>query len=51
MGNFTAIDLSKLPAPKVIESLSYEEIFQDILSDFLEKNPTYSTLLESDPVN
>ncbi len=49
MGNFTAIDLSKLPAPKVIEELSYEEIFQDILSDFLEKNPSYSTLLESDP--
>ena len=41
MGNFTAIDLSKLPAPKVIECLSYEEIIQDILSDFLEKNPTY----------
>ena len=37
MGNFTAIDLSKLPAPKVIESLSYEEIFQDILSDFWRK--------------
>lgn len=49
MGNFTAIDLSKLPAPKVIESLSYETIFQDILSDFLNKNPNYSTLLESDP--
>lgn len=49
MGNFTAIDLSKLPAPKVIESLSYETIFQDILNDFLTKNPTYSTLLESDP--
>ncbi|NBV07358.1 MAG: baseplate assembly protein, partial [Proteobacteria bacterium] len=49
MGNFTAIDLSKLPAPKVIESLSYEAIFQDILSDFLGKNPSYSTLLESDP--
>ncbi|MBU6141286.1 MAG: baseplate J/gp47 family protein [Proteobacteria bacterium] len=49
MGNFTPIDLSKLPAPKVIESLNYEEIFQDILSDFLEKNPSYSTLLESDP--
>ena len=26
MGNFTAIDLSKLPAPKVIEELSFEEI-------------------------
>ncbi len=49
MGNFTAIDLSKLPAPKVIEELSYETIFQDILSDFLGKNPSYSTLLESDP--
>lgn len=49
MGNFTAIDLSKLPAPKVIEELSYETIFQDILSDFLTRNPTYSTLLESDP--
>ena len=49
MGNFTAIDLSKLPAPKVIEELSYETIFQNILSDFLEKNPSYSTLLESDP--
>lgn len=49
MSNFTAIDLSKLPAPKVIESLSYEAIFQDILSDFLGKNPSYSTLLESDP--
>lgn len=49
MGNFTAIDLSKLPAPKVIEELSYEAIFQDILSDFLGKNPSYSTLLESDP--
>ena len=49
MGNFTAIDLSKLPAPNVIENLSYEEIFQSILSDFLSKNPNYSTLLESDP--
>jgi phage-related baseplate assembly protein len=49
MTNFTAIDLSKLPAPKVIESLSFEAIFQDILSDFLERNPNYKTLLESDP--
>lgn len=49
MPNFTAIDLSKLPAPKVIEALNYETIFQEILSDFLEKNPSYSTLLESDP--
>lgn len=49
MASFTAIDLSKLPAPKVIEELSYEVIFQNILSDFLAKDPSYSTLLESDP--
>ncbi len=49
MTNFTAIDLSKLPAPKVIESLSFEAIFQDILSDFLARNTNYKTLLESDP--
>lgn len=49
MTNFTAIDLSKLPPPKVIEELSFEAVFQEMLSDFLEKNPTHSTLLESDP--
>jgi phage-related baseplate assembly protein len=49
MPNFTAIDLSKLPAPKIIEELNYETIFQNILNDFLAKNPNYSTLLESDP--
>jgi len=49
MSNFTAIDLSKLPAPNVIENLDFETIFQNILSDFLTKNPNYSNLLESDP--
>ena len=49
MANFTAIDLSKLPPPKVVEALDYETIFQSALSDFLDKNPNYSTLLESDP--
>ena len=49
MANFTAIDLSKLPAPKVVEELNFETIFQNILSDFLAKNQNYSTLLESDP--
>jgi len=49
MTNFTAIDLSKLPAPKVIEELNFETIFQNCLRNFLEKNPNYNTLLESDP--
>ena len=37
MPNFTAIDLSKLPAPKIIEELNYETIFQNILNDFKSK--------------
>jgi len=47
--NFTAIDLSKLPAPDVIESLDYETLLSDYISDFVAKNPNYATLLESDP--
>jgi phage-related baseplate assembly protein len=47
--NFTAIDLSKLPAPDVIESLDYETLLADYISDFVAKNPNYATLLESDP--
>jgi len=47
--NFTAIDLSKLPAPDVIEKLDYETLLADYISDFVAKNPDYATLLESDP--
>ncbi len=49
MASFSAIDLSKLPPPDVIENLSYETILQNILSDFLAKSPNYANLLESDP--
>lgn len=49
MTNFTAIDLSKLPAPNVIEKLDYETLLSDYIDDFQSRNPNYSTLLESDP--
>ena len=49
MSNFTAIDLSKLPAPNVIEQLDYESLIADYINDFKHKNPNYATLLESDP--
>ena len=49
MSNFTPIDLSKLPAPDVIETLDFETLLTDYINDFVAKNPNYSTLLESDP--
>ena len=49
MSNFTAIDLSKLPPPNVIENLDYEKILTDYITDFQSKNQNYSNLLESDP--
>ena len=49
MSNFTPIDLSKLPAQDVIETLDFETLLTDYISDFKSKNPDYITLLESDP--
>ncbi|MFT7099201.1 MAG: phage-related baseplate assembly protein [Rickettsiales bacterium] len=47
MPSFTAIDLSKLPAPDVIEKLDYETLLTDYIDDFKSKNPNYSNLLEA----
>ena len=33
-GAFTSIDLSKLPAPDVIEALDYESILAELLQDY-----------------
>lgn len=44
------VDLSSLPAPKVIEELDFETIFQEMLADFESRKPDYTALLESDPV-
>jgi phage-related baseplate assembly protein len=51
MKSFTAIDLSKLPAPDVIEKLDYETLLSDYINDFKSKNldGDYDKLLESDP--
>jgi phage-related baseplate assembly protein len=46
---FTAVDLSRLPAPKVIEQLSYEQIYGEILAALLEKKPDFDATVESDP--
>lgn len=46
---FTPIDLSKLPAPKLVEELDYETIFQEMLDSLKLLDPTFDALIESDP--
>lgn len=52
-GAFTVVNLSQLPAPKVVETLSFETILAEILADFYARmNATgepFTALLESDP--
>ncbi|TQF71854.1 baseplate assembly protein [Pseudoalteromonas luteoviolacea] len=48
--NFSAIDLSRLPAPNLIEPLSYEKIRAEILEDFKTRFPDAELNLVSDPV-
>jgi phage-related baseplate assembly protein len=37
MSRFTAIDLSKLPAPEIVEKLDYEALFQSLLTDAINR--------------
>lgn len=45
----TLNDLASLPAPAVIEPLSFETIFIELQSEFQSRYPDYSALLASDP--
>lgn len=45
----TLNDLASLPAPAVIESLSFETIFEELQTEFQSRYPNYSALLASDP--
>ncbi|NJC38330.1 phage-related baseplate assembly protein [Xanthomonas arboricola] len=50
MASFTAVDLSKLQAPDLIEALDFETIFADALAQFRRLMPEFSALTEADPV-
>lgn len=43
------IDLAALPAPSVVESLSFEALFRRKLQTLIELDPSFSGLVESDP--
>jgi len=46
---FTAVDLSKLPAPAVVETLSYETIYAAMLARLRQLLPDFDAVVESDP--
>lgn len=45
----TAIDLSRLPPPDVVEALSFEAIYTRRRADFLALYPQFTAFVESDP--
>ncbi|BBQ26438.1 baseplate assembly protein [Aeromonas sp. WP2-W18-CRE-05] len=46
---FTAVNLSQLPPPVVVEQLDFETIFAEMLADLQSRDPVFSALVESDP--
>lgn len=48
-GVFTAVDLSQLPSPSVVEVLDFEVIFAEMLADLRLRDSTFDALVESDP--
>ncbi|HEY5804860.1 MAG TPA: baseplate J/gp47 family protein [Lysobacter sp.] len=49
MSTFTAVDLSRLPAPAIVELLDFEAIFAAMLADLRAREPAFTALTESDP--
>jgi phage-related baseplate assembly protein len=48
--SFNAVDLSRLPAPEIIETLSFEAIRAEMIADFQALYPAFDATVESDPV-
>lgn len=48
-GAFTTVDLSQLAAPGVVETLSFEAILAQMLTDLRSRDPAFTATVESDP--
>jgi phage-related baseplate assembly protein len=48
-GTFTAVDLSQLPAPDVVQELDFEAVLAAMVIDLQARDPEFSALVESDP--
>lgn len=47
---YTQVNLSQLPPPDVVETISYESILSAMLADLQARDTSFSALVESDPV-
>ena len=46
---FTAVDLSRLPAPTIVETLDFDTIYGQMLAQLLILLPGFDATVESDP--
>lgn len=47
--SFTPIDLSKLPAPNIVEEIDSKTILSQMVNDLRRRDPGFTALVESDP--
>lgn len=48
-GSFTSVNLSQLPAPPVVEEISFQQMFDEMLARLQQIDPAFTALVESDP--
>ena len=48
-GAFTAVDLSRLPFPAVVEAIDFEAVLAAMLADLRARAPEFTALVEADP--
>ena len=48
-GGFSAVDLSQLPAPSVVEVLDYESVLEAMLTDLRARDASFTAITEADP--
>lgn len=47
--SYTAVDLSKLPSPDIVEALDFDTVFNAMLADLRARDAAFDALVESDP--
>lgn len=47
--SFTAIDLSTLTPPDIVETIDYQTILTEMVADLRQRDPSFTALVESDP--
>jgi phage-related baseplate assembly protein len=48
-GSFTAVDLTQLAAPDIVDELDFERVLSDMVADLRARDPAFTALVESDP--